>query len=359
MYDHIKFAEKSNPWVATIATTEDFKNTVLATCLKTVVTPVRLKLGELKVNFNGTAVVEYPGGKEPLTQVALEGLCKVLSIPDPFRRYIPIDLLLYNIESLQVARSGQEIDLLVRPQGGIANIVSAPYDEIPYLDILSVLLDSNDLQRVEVSESLMKLSFKLHTAVIPNMPENDPWHVGVTVVASLNKLFGLHMLTGLYRTMCENSYCMPLLGKARANYSVKDYQMRLLRFADVFKVVDRSVLNQIETNFSKLMQIPLSVPRFVRIINRLDAVLSSAETCAVLNITTSDKKELFAKQLERQAAVRKSRIFKTAFPEELYTNKLAYNVINDITAHGRKLGGLEGYTLEKFGGALIQDLILN
>ncbi len=236
MYESLKFAkEKKGVFTSDV-------NEALKVSEKLTVNPIEIQLQELEINEDGTV---KNGEERKVTKYGFENLCKILGIPKPFAREIPTELLFHNIKELQSNMGSREVILLEREDGTIANIVKPPYLESSYTDVLSHFSEREDIQYIDINESLLTIALtfkdieiKAPDIVTDEFVKPDILYVGTWIYNSVLERTSLHMESGFYRTHCQNSYIAPFLGKVRANY-LKEPEERLLRFVEYVNAIIR------------------------------------------------------------------------------------------------------------------------
>jgi hypothetical protein len=298
-------------------------------------------------------------GEHLITSYGLVNLCKILRIPPPFAGVIPIDLLYHNIERL----IKEDIDLpsvvlLRRDDGSVANVVKGSYDESPYSEVISTFL-SKDPVHISISERLMKIALQREELSIKGNGDLDTLNIGTYVYSSLTKECKLHMTSGLYRTMCTNSFIMPYLGKVTAAYNT-GAEDRLLKFtADIDTLLSMDAFDNLKEKFSQLVTMNLKKPDFLRIYSNLSRIIGGAEANALLGVDSEILKVIKADVRYFTHSISKAKLLGLDIPVTEESEFGVYDVMNKVTKHAQQYWGFERYALEKLGGHIIQEAILN
>lgn len=320
------------------------------------VTPTTIRLGDLKINDD--AVIENKE-KHLITSFGFENLSKILGIPRPFARKIPQDLLFTNINRLKANMADTQVCLLERPNGEIANIVKAPYSEVSYLDFLGLFINKEDIKYINIGEKLTTVSHIFQETNFKGPEgESDSFYVGTFLYNSILETKPMQMVSGLYRTLCENSYVMPFFGKLRARYMLEKEQ-RLIKFAENMRCWDGEILNRLQTNFSTFETRCLFKHEVASIWKRLDRIVGSTEADIILKTDEESRKlvmdEVFVWNMKNKLARLKGEVI----TEATLTEATAYDVINGIAAYAKNFYEEDKFELERLGGRLIEDIILN
>lgn len=320
-----------------------------------VVTPSVCSLSDIALSPEGTLLV---GSTELLmTTKALEGICKILGIPIGFARTIPADLLLENIQRLQTENPAQRIVLLQRRTEEVAGVVKDPYSEASYADVISTFSEKEGIKYFELGEELLTIALTFDKQFY-GRDEGDYLYVGTFIYNSILKETSLHMFSGLWRTGCRNSFLAPYLGKIRANYQKEDILTRLASFADNVACYDDTTLARIEQNFSSLTNKRYFVHEVAGLWKKLSRYIGQSDADALLKMGEEGRKQLID---SANVWTRKNRLLKLQgkpAEEPSLTDIVPYDVVNDITSYAQRLHGLQKRTLEKFAGALLEEVVL-
>jgi hypothetical protein len=153
---------------------------------------------------------------------------------------------------------------------------------------------------------------------------------------------------------------MPFMGKIRANYMTKDHEQRLLRFADNVRCYDESVLAQLRQNFSSTFNIrkltDKDIKKYWQNINR---TVGSADADQIMKMNEEDRKDLIKVVSQRETANKRARLLGQSVEDSIPTELLAYDILNDITAYAQKVPVIERVALERRGGDMIKQMVLN
>jgi len=321
-----------------------------------VVTPTEVRLGDLQINNNATITNGEP---RAVTVYGFEHFCKILGIPNPFARAIPPDLLFTNIERLKAEKADANVVLLERPNGEIANIVKAPYDELSYLDVIGMVAADSNVKYFDIGEQLLTVGLVFDELPVAEVDTEDPLYVGMHIYSSITKLTGLQMVSSVYRTQCENSFLAPYLAKLRANYLLEKDE-RTLKFMESLRNIDEVVYQRMKTNIGVLQeQRTLFEHELVYLWKRIAKIVSSAEADLILTLNEESRDPLFKKVSAWSSSNKRARLTGEAVEEATLTEVSAYTTLNEVTSYAKKLHEMERRNLEKVAGQLVQSIILN
>lgn len=331
-------------------------NEALGKASELVVNPVEATVGDISITSKG--LINFGGEERKTTRIGFESYCKILGIPPQFGRFIPEDLLLHNIERLSKDNSGDRVTLLERSDGTFASIVKSPYKEIPYADVLSRFADKDNIRKVEMSEELMKIVFTFEELKVPDLDDrNDTLYVGDYVLSSLIKETSLHAVAGLFRTQCDNSFIMPVLGKLRANY-LKTPEKRIELFAQAFECYDNDLVATVFRNVSINVNNHIKKHQFKYVWERYSKILGKTEADQLFSIDEDQRKLLLAEANNYMSEVKKAKTLGLVVPPPEDSIFECYNIANQITtiAHQR-LDGIDSVKAETLGGTILQWMI--
>ncbi len=349
MYETLVFAE-SKPSVITTNISQ-----AVDQVSSLVVNPVPIELGNLRINENATITNDID---HTVTLNGFENFSKILGIPNPFARKIPVDLLFSNIRRLQEEKRDQVVVLLERENGEIANIAKAPYLEASYLDVLSVFADREDINYIETSEELLTIAL-INPDSYFNGPDGKPFHIGTFVYSSILKAVQTHMVNGLFRRVCSNSYITPFLGKFTSNYLQKDIQQRLQSFSELAYRVDYELLEVIKNRFDGLQSRSLFDYEFVKLWQKLIKVLSYSEADNLLKTTEEERKEIQKRVIRRTISNKRAKFLGQSVEEPILLTLNMFETINEVTSRAQKFTGFNRLFLEKTGGEWLGNILLN
>ncbi len=350
MYEHFSFTNGIQTKVFTDM------NQALEEAATLVVNPVDATVGDIKITPDG--LIDLGGDKRKITMKGFESYCKILGIPPSFARTIPEDLLLHNIERLSKDYSSSSITLLEREDSNLASIVKSPYKELPYADILSRFIDKDSIKKVEISEELMKIVFRFEQLKVPDLDDSEnTLYISDYILTSLIKETSLHAVAGLYKTQCDNSFIMPLLGKLRADYT-KKAEKRLERFAQAFECYDNELVATVFRNLSSSTNKQIKLPQFKYVWNRYSKIMGKVEADMLFGIDEDRRKTLLAEANEYISNAKKAKALGQAVPSPESTPFEYYDIANQITsiAHER-LDGVDAVKTEILGGTVLQWMI--
>ena len=316
------------------------------------VKPVKMLLGELKINEDGSIT---NGQTRQITQFGFESLCRVLGIPHPFARKIPKDLLFTNIRRLQNDNNGEAISLLERPDGSIANIVRGTYAENSYADVLG-FMDGKDIKYIDIGERLLSVAMVFQELNL-TYAANDLFYTGTFVTSSLTRDSSLMMESGLYRTLCSNSFVMPLMGRLRADYRLAP-EDRLLRFTEQLRCYDDLVVGQVKRGLPQLGNRLMYRREVVSVWRQLNSKLGELGANQAFKIDSATREALFAAEKADVAENKKARLHGKPVDPPAISNLLFYDVLNAITSQSQQEHEQSKVMLERYAGKLLKNLVI-
>jgi len=220
-----------------------------------------------------------------------------------------------------------------------------------------VFAEKNELSYVNISEDLMTLGFWYENRIIPKS-EDDALHVGTYVYSSILKSCKVHAFSGLYRSVCENSFVMPFFGKVNANYKEEDNM--LLRFAELLQCFDSTIYDRFQRDFMVFNTRKLFDTEVASIWKSAHRTISSSEIDNFFAFTEDERKTLMTTVQTRFVENKRARLVGAAIEESTPTNILAYDILNKLTSYARtNLFGANKLTVEKLAGTWIEKIILN
>lgn len=350
MYNELSFINGSTSKIFTNM------NEALEEASLLVVNPVEATVGDIVVTPEG--LIDVGGDQRKTTTRGFESFCKILGIPPKFARGIPKDLLLHNIERLSKDVPGTPITLLERPDGNFASIVRSPYKEIPYADILSRFVDRDSIKNVSISEELMKVMFKFEQLKVPDLDDNrNTLYISEYMLSSLIKEIRLQVNSGLFKTQCENSFIMPILGKLYADYT-KGADKRLEKFAQSFECYDNELIATIFRNLSTGVNKHISLPQFKYVWNRYSKLVGKFDADVLFDIDEDRRKALLAEATLYMSQVKKAKALGQVISPPENTPFECYSIANEITtAAHESMAGVESVKAEILGGTILQWMI--
>lgn len=351
MYQSFSFAESSK-----INTYTDM-NEALLRASELTVEPVELTASDIVVGSDGS--INIGGDVTRITNLGFESYLKSLGIPINFARTIPEDLLLTNIKRLTSDYPGLPLCALQRPNGELASIVKSPYKEIPYADVLGEFINKNP-NKIILSEELMKIMFRFDELKVPDLDDNhNTFYISEYLVTSLVKEISLQINSGLYRTQCENSFIMPILGRLKANY-MKRPDTRLKVFTESFECYDREVVASMFRDFSRNLHNQLYQPQLKKIWDNYSKITSKSNADMLFDWDEDMRHAALAEASAYLSMVKKAKLLGQSITEPAITQFSGMDVANKITqiAH-TTLDGIDSVKAEILGGTILQWLIFS
>jgi hypothetical protein len=350
MYNDFKFAEDSK--------VEVFKdiNEALKRSFDIKVNPISATVEDIEVTKEGHIL--FQGEEKQISSRGIESFFKVLGIPPIFSRKIPTDLLLNNVTQLTKDIPAEPITVLERPDGNIASIVGGDYSEIPYSDILGRFTE-RPVKSVEMCESLLKVIFTFESLKVPDLDDDkDTFYVGEFLTASLTKLISLQATAGLYRTQCENSFIMNLLGRLKANYMKKE-DVRLARFADSFECYNNDVIATVFRNFVEKKQKYLKEYQLKKVWENMSRIFSKSDADLLFGFDEDSRNIVLNDAKTFLMEYKKAEKLGLELPIPSDTAFSAFKVANDITtkAHTQAYDVIDQLKAEVLGGNILQWMV--
>jgi hypothetical protein len=317
------------------------------------VIPEVVKFSDLEVLGDGS--LEVGGRVSKSTRRAIDDICRIVGVPLGFAAKIPVDLLLTNIKKLKQGKLGQELAVLRRPDGVVAGVVKAPYNEVSYEDFLTGLLHF-DSKYVDITESMVTVCIAFEKSF--GLRPEDPFYVGSYCYNSIIGTRPLHLESGFFRSECSNSYVMPY-GKIKADYRLPVGQ-RLERFTSLVTGFRQDLVERIESRFHIFENRTLFKHELSNIWYKLNTVVGQSEADHLLGFSTSEERKRLLQEVSIwQSKNNQARLLGTAVEEPLLTSVPAYDVINSVTDLAKRYHEIKRWELEKLGGTLIHKIILN
>jgi len=322
------------------------------------VSPHIVTLGDLKIADSGLIANGIPDQR--ITLYGFQSFCKILGIPDPFRFQIPLDLLLFNMRRLIDEKAGEEVALLLRPDGDIASIVKTPYAEISYPNILGALQDREGLKYVDLTENLMSVGLTFDSlGALTGKGAEDVFYVGTFLWNSITKAKKLSVTSGFYRTSCTNSYLLPVMGRYTANYDVEDEDLRLSKFLSLIDSYDTEVVNRVQADFTNFVHGNLNELEASKLWSIFSTNFSAVEADEFFGFDEEARKDFLAgvqKKLDFNKRARLLNLLPESIDETTFSR---YNVINELTLRAQEFSGLEKAKLEEIAGKWMTGFMLN
>ena len=351
MYNDFKFADDPKVEIFTDI------NQALGRAHEIVVNPIATTAGDIQVTSEGSIL--FGGETKKISGKGMETFfSKVMGIPPLFSRKIPTDLLLHNVANLIKDNPGKEIFILERPDGNIASIVPSPYSEIPYVDILGRFIEK-PIRQIEMSESLLKTIFLFDELKVPDLNDNqDTFYVGQYMLSSLTKLTSLQAYSGLYRTQCENSFIMPLLGRLKANYMKKE-ETRLNRFAATFECYDTNLTATLLGSFAQNKERKLKEHQVKQIWDRISVIFSKSDADMLFSFDEDQRKIVLNSASSYLSEVKRAEKLSLEIPTPHDTMFPYIKIANEITtaAHTRMFDPVDQVKAEIIGGQILEWMI--
>jgi hypothetical protein len=320
------------------------------------VTPNQLTLAELVVNSDATIGIDHL----KITRYGFEKLCTILGIPKPFAQKIPNDLLFENIRRLKQDNAGKEVVILSRDNGEIASIVKAPYKELSYGEMISIFEERQDLRYIDLGERYLTICIAFDDTYMIGMNENDTIFVGSFCYGSIVKETQLHITSGLYRTLCSNSFVCPFLGTAKANYKHIDPTLMLSKFGELIRCYNQEIVNRISLRTAQLPETYLYKHELAKFWNSLSKIVTKSVADQIVGFGGDEDRKTLLKEVKAwQATNKQNRIEGKSVMEMQLSSYKAYTVLNNTTEYAKDLHEIEKRDVEKLAGTWIKNLILN
>lgn len=245
MYSHLKFAQPRS------VTTVDFEK--LATLGRKQFTYESQQVESSILSITDSGQLMVGGQSKQMLQTAFVSLCKQLKIPDPFAKYIPWDLLEHNINQLSKS-SGKPMQLLIREDGVVANVVWKDFVPIPHEEFLALFkVGMPEITRGIISDTGLQIDV-VDPLFGDNRFKDIKVKVGDIVKTGLsfhNSTAGYHFTKAmlfLWKLSCSNGMLMPTklgFAKLRAKPG-RDISVSLANFLNQVSsmMVDSKLIGQ-------------------------------------------------------------------------------------------------------------------
>lgn len=325
-------------------------------------TEVECKLGDIQLD--SSMKIHLAGTERKMTQKGFEGFCRVLNLPKRFALAIPDDLLLDNVRRLISNSATSDISVIIRPSGDIVNFLrDSKVQDSQSFDVLSSINSSfgERIKYVDINDSFMKICITYSDSIkisdreslyISNFITNYPAGGGEGEVLTSSN--------GLYRTECENSFVMSVLGKIRAR-SNSDKDQRLSKFLEHLGVCDSIILSSMKTRSSRILNSQFFDFELRNLWKAIQPVLGSVIADRITKIDNeSARKFLFSSIDLRNLSNKQARLTGGCIEEPALMSLNSYDILNDLTLHAHThFAGEVRYKLETIAGKFLSDILLN
>ncbi len=360
MYSELKFKDYISP-VRTLDV-----NKALDMAKDLTVSPIKTSFETIQISPEGeiTFTKEVKDSKSvetrPMTRYAFEKLYKMLGISFIFATRIPIDLLLMNIHRLLKDYGSENLILLERNDGTIAGVVRKQYEEIPYLDVLSCFADKESVQYIDIGELMLTicLGFKDTEFKDPKAPPGDFYLMaGSHVYSSIVKEVPLYLSSSLYRSFCSNSFVMPFLGKARADYRLKPEE-RILEFSKNVQYYDEKVWEILKNNFEGVEERRLFEHEISMLFKKLQKFVGNSSMDRFIGTNEEERKLIIDRADTWKEQNKRNKILRKPLDEPVLTKYLAYDVLNEITNFAASNHESSKRSIETIAGNILGSILL-
>jgi len=296
---------------------------------------------EIGFQFNGSARFKLGENDYPTTSWGIKSLCKILKIPDPFAKAIPVDLLKYNIDRLSKVYTVEGgLTVSFDTDGNIVGFTKPSYRPLRNIDLLPRLADRfKDIENTKVEVSVRNVIASFTNDMVTEQLEpvvGDVTKCGVEITNS--ELGDLDAKANLFllRLVCTNGALLTdNWGAVSRN---KNNRIQYDTVLDQF-VVGCTQLNtdrkSLVTVYNKLPDVELDSKQFITTFKALKPSLGKQAAAEILQSNLEEIKdyENFEKKRTRWSAA----------ASEWYghsprnTEKNSYEVFNNITQTARDL----------------------
>lgn len=355
MYEELAFAPEKE--YVSVKTMDEAFNTVKE--FRTKAHPT--SLGNIVVSFNGNANLTVESESRKMTQWSLQSLCRLLGIPDPFARKIPIDLLHKNISRLLEEKRGDIIFLLVGTENEIVNIVKSNYKPFPNETLLHEL--DKMFKEKPVDLESIRLCYKgfdlniVDPSVKPLEPKvGDITKIGFRVV---NSDTGFRDAVGklyLYRLSCVNGATLTDdWGSVR-----RDANRKISIEKDLDHFINK--LQNLKVDFDKVSEVYNKMPETYLTDYQVESVWKAVSRVAGPEQADSviDKNEDGRKGILHLVSAKRAhnrQLFVEALKEAEPTDVNAYASHNRITDSSKRYPWDTALQLQAIGGRMISMLV--
>lgn len=310
--------------------------------------------------FNGNATFKIDGQTHKTTKYGLQSFCRMLRIPDPFAKAIPLDLLQQNINRLSSFLT--EVDVVLNVNNEITGFVPRKYRPLETLDLFNGLQEVFKEQTIENFRAVLGTTNSIITYTSEVFPRLEPivgdvTQVGVEVTNSEVKDLDASAGLFLYRLICSNGVSMgSQWGRASRSKDAKlSYESMFSRFIRQIKDF-RTNADALSGVYKELPNISLNSKEFVKIFGALQRGFGSDTALGLINLEKEDAKEIYQFEKDRTNWRATGNLDKFGMhPRDTELN--AFDVFNKITAFGRDLKNTkESRRARAIGGHMVTML---
>lgn len=321
----------------------------------------------LPIPYKGIAVTEtgtivLNGEERQITKWGFEKFCGMLGIPRPFARKIPEDLLNDNINRLLKEKPEEEKVLFFNAKKGllgVGNEKADPFNNVDFLTQMATIHSSKmEVHDIIVNDRGVTVNF------FTGLPQLEPKPGDITRVGfntHNSDTGGLptasHMF--LYRLICSNGATMrEMWGSAKRTYNRKiTKETALLNFARETEEISTNA-TLLSDCFKKMLDTQVTDEYFKRCWTSVKRVVGSDTTVdEALEVTSDDRKEMFARIAKRKTENRKRVITGGApdIPEIL--GRSYFDLYNQVTAMEKTYRLEDKYNLRRAGGDILSKML--
>lgn len=323
-------------------------------------TETSCKLGDISLTAN--MKISFKGEEKRMTSAGFFGFCKLLGLPKKFATSIPDDLLLDNVQRLISDNFSSNITIMSRPSGDIVNFIPEESQSFQSFDVLSAIASSfeSNIKYIDINDSFMKICISYSDTV--KISDKESLYISnfVTNYPAREGKFTLSANSGLFKTECENSFVMQILGKLKVKYHL-DKELRLSKFLEHLGICDNIFLSIIKSRSSIISSSNLFDFELKNLWKAIQPILGPVIADKLLKIDNEETRKILFSSIDlRKIKNKQSRLTGDAVDDPVLLNVNTYDVLNEITLYAHTvLAGESRHKLETICGKFLSNIILN
>jgi len=322
--------------------------------------PQKTSLSDVQVSLNGGANLTVGSDSRKMTQWSLQSLCRILGIPDPFARKIPVDLLQENISRLLREKSEGVVSLLVGKENEVVNIVCAAYKPFYNETFLSKISELFKDKPVEwESMRIGPRGFDLNV-IDPSMKPLEPQVGDITKIGFqiMNSDTGFRDAVAnlyLFRLTCVNGATLTEdwgVVRRRANRNIsldKDFGY----FMDGVKHL-KANFGRLGKVYNKMPETNLTDFQVESVWKATNRIAGPEQADAVIEKDENGRKAIIHSVTAKRAHNRQ--LFVEELKEPSPTDVNSYGTYNRITDASKQYKWQQALQLQRIGGRIISML---
>jgi len=325
---------------ATYKTFDDAINNLRAFLVR----PETINPDDIDFIFDNTAQFKIGEDYFPATKWAVESLCKVLKIPNPFSKVIPLDLLCRNIRRLSKLYPKDTLTANFDVNNNLIGFTPLTYRPIKTIDLLPRLAarfgDASENLKIDMSTRNIIIQFTRDVTGVRLEPQvGDATKCGLEIVNSeLNDLDACSSIF-LLRLACTNGVTLTEgWGTARRNKNNKiQYETVLDQFVQDCGALQTDY-RKLGLIYNKLPEMTLNSNQFVKTFQILNGLFGKESAARIILSDPDEVKDIQAFENKRTRWGANLSEYYGRLPRD--TGKNAYDVFNNITETARDLSNM-------------------